>query len=324
MQDIQKIMAINQEQNYLYQKQIYTYKFQDNIDKIYPSFFNLSILEKAGLLGVLYNIEITSKNTSDDFVQTFLVTFLDTNCTMERNVVHRVESPLMKSYTQRITSINNQPLRRLLQVKFSLFMDSSNYYTTFIISLEADSEDNPYIQQYFEGVSHDVIRQMCEKLNKYFLKWNSNIVTMESIVIHRPLRQVYNYITDFKTILIKTSIGLGRTVIKNGQDRKEGTEYTIIDEKGNIRYKLKLKTLVIENKKAIITFIQDFYFSLFISTSFAVSIIHLSSVSSFVNIETDFHCKLKGDLYVFISEMHQSILKLIKNQLETNTCYLTV
>lgn len=317
-------MVIDQEQNSLYKKQIYTYKFQETIDKIYPSFFNLTILEKAGLLGVLYNIEITSKNTSDDFVHTFLVTFLDTNCTMERTVVHRFESPLMKSFTQRITSINNQPLRRLLQIKFSLFMDSSNYYTSFIISLEADSEDNPYIPLYFKSVPHCGLRQMCDKLNKYLIKWNSNIVTMESIVIHRPIHQVYEYITDFKTILLNTSIGQGRAVIRNGEDRKEGTEYTIFDEKGNIKYKIKFKKLVLENKKAIITFIQDFYFNVFISTSIAVSIIHLSSVSSFVNIETDFHCKLKGDLYFFISEMHQSILKLIKNNLEKNTCYLSV
>ena len=242
-------MHIDQEHNSLYHKQLYTFKFQETIDKIYSSFFNLSILEKAGLLGVLYNIEITSKH--NDPVHTFLVTFLDTNSVMERKVLNRVESPLMKSFTQRITSINNQPLLGLLQIKFSLFMDSSNYYTTCIIEIEADSEDSPYIQLYYDSVPHKVIRQMCNKLNNYLIKWNDNIVTMESIVIHRPIFQVYEYITDFKTILLQTSIGQNRTVIQDGEDRKEGTEYTILDEKG---------------KKAIITFTQDFYFNVFIST----------------------------------------------------------
>ena len=77
-----------------------------------------------------------------------------------------------------------------------------------------------------------------------------------------------------------------------------------------------MQTIVYEKQKAIISIDSEINLSQVLKNSIDISIIRLSSVSSFVNVETDFHYMLKGDLKIFIQEMHQEVLKTIKKELE--------
>ena len=310
-------------ENDLIHKKIFSYKFNESIDKIYASFFNPRILEKANIIGVLYDIEISSDRFSDAHdVNSFLVHFLESDYSMERLIESKIEIPLMKSLTYRIIAINGEIIDFLFRIKVNLFMDSSNFSTTFTIEIESESLNNPYIIEYFERVPLNVSYEFCNKLQTYLSKWNVNTMIMQSIVINRPLKQVFDFIIDFKKGMTESPISLKNDIIQEGEKGKVGTSYIKLDPNGNIKTKITITNIIYEKQKAIISIDSEINLSQVLKNSIDISIIQLSSVSSFVNVETDFHYMLKGDLKIFIQEMHQEVLKTIKKELEKNTCYV--
>ena len=310
-------------ENDLIHKKIFSYKFNESIDKIYASFFNPRILEKANIRGVLYDIEISSDSCSNAHdVNSFLVHFLQSDYSMERLIESKIETPLMKSLTYRIIAINGEIIDFLFRIKVNLFMDSSNFSTTFTIEIESESLNNPYIIEYFEKVPLNVSYEFCNKLQTYLTKWNVNTMIMQSIVINRPLKQVFDFIIDFKKGMTESPISLKNDIIQDGEKGKVGTSYIKLDPNGNIKTKITITNIVYEKQKAIISIDSEINLSQVLKNSIDISIIQLSSVSSFVNVETDFHYMLKGDLKIFIQEMHQEVLKTIKKELEKNTCYV--
>ena len=310
-------------ENDLIHKKIFSYKFNESIDKIYASFFNPRILEKAKILGVLYDIEISSDNCSDAHdVNSFLVHFLQSDYSMERLIENKIETPLMKSLTYRIIAINGEIIDFLFRIKVNLFMDSSNFSTTFTLEIESESLNNPYIIEYFEKVPLNVSYEFCNKLQAYLTKWNVNTLIMQSIVINRPLKQVFDFIIDFKKGMTESPISLKNDIVQEGEKGKVGTSYVKLDPNGNIKAKITITNIIYQKQKAIISIVSEINLSQVLKNRVDISIIQLSSVSSFVNVETDFHYMLKGDLKIFVQEMHQEVLKSIKKELEKNTCYV--
>lgn len=309
--------------NELFHKKIFSYKFNESIDKIYSSFFNPRILEKANILGVLYDIEISSDNCSDTHeVNSFLVHFLQSDYVMERLIENKIETPLMKSLTYRIISINNEIIDFLFRIKANLFMDSSNFSTIFTLEMETESLENQFIVEYFEKVPLNVSYEFCNKLQAYLTKWNVNKIIMQSIVINRPLKQVFDFIMDFKNGMTQSPISFSKEIIQEGDKGKVGTSYISLDSNGNTKFKLQIMKVVIEKQKAIISIETEMNLGQVLKNSIDISIIKLSSVSSFVNVEIDFHYMLKGDLRIFIQELNQEVLKSIKKELEKITCYV--
>lgn len=108
-----------------------------------------------------------------------------------------------KTITKYITELNGKTVPSKLAIKYHFYSNSSNNSTFFTLEIEYDKLCVNLFYEYQNSVAKKTIDNICFNVKDFFKYLSNNNIQVESIVINRPIEQVWELISNLK-LLIQT------------------------------------------------------------------------------------------------------------------------
>ena len=284
----------------MYVKQIFSFVFSNDIDKVFTGLFNQKVAEKAEIIGNLINqTPAMGAGTYVEFLKSKRL-----NLIMEP--YDSVISPNSRTITVKLTSINNKVVTSNVYLRHNLYVNSSDNSTFTTFEIVSDEEDNPFLNEYVNNISIKVLYNYFNNISKYLDFWKKRVITIESITINRPLKQIVEYMNDFKRVLELVRYG----TVEEDDDKHN---YRIINKTTGTDISLSIMKMIVEKDKAVIVSEKIHHG---IKSILLFTMMQLSPVSCFVSIENSMKFQAKGEYLLFISELYQQWLKSLKKNIE--------
>ena len=284
----------------MYVKQIFSFVFSNDIDKVFTGLFNQKVAEKAEIIGNLINqTPAMGAGTYVEFLKSKRL-----NLIMEP--YDSVISPNSRTITVKLTSINNKVVTSNVYLRHNLYVNSSDNSTFTTFEIISDEEDNPFLNEYVNNISIKVLYNYFNNISKYLDFWKKRVITIESITINRPLKQIVEYMNDFKRVLELVRYG----TVEEDDDKHN---YRIINKTTGTDISLSIMKMIVEKDKAVIVSEKIHHG---IKSILLFTMMQLSPVSCFVSIENSMKFQAKGEYLLFISELYQQWLKSLKKNIE--------
>ena len=284
----------------MYVKQIFSFVFSNDIDKVFTGLFDQKVAEKAEIIGNLINqTPAMGAGTYVEFLQSKRL-----NLIMEP--YDSVISPNSRTITVKLTSLNNKVVTSNVYLRHNLYVNSSDNSTFTTFEIVSDEEDNPFLNEYVNNISIKVLYNYFNNISKYLDFWKKRVNTIESITINRPLKQIVEYMNDFKRVLELVRYG----TVEEDDDKHN---YRIINKTTGTDISLSIMKMIVEKDKAVIVSEKIHHG---IKSILLFTMMQLSPVSCFVSIENSMKFQAKGEYLLFISELYQQWLKSLKKNIE--------
>ena len=284
----------------MYVKQIFSFVFSNDIDKVFTGLFDQKVAEKAEIIGNLINqTPAMGAGTYVEFLKSKRL-----NLIMEP--YDSVISPNSRTITVKLTSINNKVVTSNVYLRHNLYVNSSDNSTFTTFEIVSDEEDNPFLNEYVNNISIKVLYNYFNNISKYLDFWKKRVITIESITINRPLKQIVEYMNDFKRVLELVRYG----TVEEDDDKHN---YRIINKTTGTDISLSIMKMIVEKDKAVIVSDKIHHG---IKSILLFTMMQLSPVSCFVSIENSMKFQAKGEYLLFISELYQQWLKSLKKNIE--------
>lgn len=284
----------------MYVKQIFSFVFSNDIDKVFTGLFDQKVAEKAEIIGNLINqTPAMGAGTYVEFLKSKRL-----NLIMEP--YDSVISPNSRTITVKLTSLNNKVVTSNVYLRHNLYVNSSDNSTFTTFEIVSDEEDNPFLNEYVNNISIKVLYNYFNNISKYLDFWKKRVNTIESITINRPLKQIVEYMNDFKRVLELVRYG---TV----EEDDDIHNYRIINKTTGTDISLSIMKMIVEKDKAVIVSEKIHHG---IKSILLFTMMQLSPVSCFVSIENSMKFQAKGEYLLFISELYQQWLKSLKKNIE--------
>ena len=284
----------------MYVKQIFSFVFSNDIDKVFTGLFNQKVAEKAEIIGNLINqTPAMGAGTYVEFLKSKRL-----NLIMEP--YDSVISPNSRTITVKLTSLNNKVVTSNVYLRHNLYVNSSDNSTFTTFEIISDEEDNPFLNEYVNNISIKVLYNYFNNISKYLDFWKKRVNTIESITINRPLKQIVEYMNDFKRVLELVRYG----TVEEDDDKHN---YRIINKTTGTDISLSIMKMIVEKDKAVIVSEKIHHG---IKSILLFTMMQLSPVSCFVSIENSMKFQAKGEYLLFISELYQQWLKSLKKNIE--------
>ena len=284
----------------MYVKQIFSFVFSNDIDKVFTGLFDQKVAEKAEIIGNLINqTPAMGAGTYVEFLKSKRL-----NLIMEP--YDSVISPNSRTITVKLTSINNKVVTSNVYLRHNLYVNSSDNSTFTTFEIVSDEEDNPFLNEYVNNISIKVLYNYFNNISKYLDFWKKRVITIESITINRPLKQIVEYMNDFKRVLELVRYG----TVEEDDDKHN---YRIINKTTGTDISLSIMKMIVEKDKAVIISEKIHHG---IKSILLFTMMQLSPVSCFVSIENSMKFQAKGEYLLFISELYQQWLKSLKKNIE--------
>ena len=284
----------------MYVKQIFSFVFSNDIDKVFTGLFDQKVAEKAEIIGNLINqTPAMGAGTYVEFLQSKRL-----NLIMEP--YDSVISPNSRTIAVKLTSLNNKVVTSNVYLRHNLYVNSSDNSTFTTFEIVSDEEDNPFLNEYVNNISIKVLYNYFNNISKYLDFWKKRVITIESITINRPLKQIVEYMNDFKRVLELVRYG----TVEEDDDKHN---YRIINKTTGTDISLSIMKMIVEKDKAVIVSEKIHHG---IKSILLFTMMQLSPVSCFVSIENSMKFQAKGEYLLFISELYQQWLKSLKKNIE--------
>lgn len=284
----------------MYVKQIFSFVFSNDIDKVFTGLFNQKVAEKAEIIGNLINqTPAMGAGTYVEFLKSKRL-----NLIMEP--YDSVISPNSRTITVKLTSLNNKVVTSNVYLRHNLYVNSSDNSTFTTFEIVSDEEDNPFLNEYVNNISIKVLYNYFNNISKYLDFWKKRVITIESITINRPLKQIVEYMNDFKRVLELVRYG----TVEEDDDKHN---YRIINKTTGTDISLSIMKMIVEKDKAVIVSEKIHHG---IKSILLFTMMQMSPVSCFVSIENSMKFQAKGEYLLFISELYQQWLKSLKKNIE--------
>ena len=284
----------------MYVKQIFSFVFSNDIDKVFTGLFDQKVAEKAEIIGNLINqTPAMGAGTYVEFLKSKRL-----NLIMEP--YDSVISPNSRTITVKLTSLNNKVVTSNVYLRHNLYVNSSDNSTFTTFEIVSDEEDNPFLNEYVNNISIKVLYNYFNNISKYLDFWKKRVNTIESITINRPLKQIVEYMNDFKRVLELVRYG----TVEEDDDKHN---YRIINKTTGTDISLSIMKMIVEKDKAVIVSEKIHHG---IKSILLFTMMQLSPVSCFVSIENSMKFQAKGEYLLFISELYQQWLKSLKKNIE--------
>lgn len=284
----------------MYVKQIFSFVFSNDIDKVFTGLFDQKVAEKAEIIGNLINqTPAMGAGTYVEFLKSKRL-----NLIMEP--YDSVISPNSRTITVKLTSLNNKVVTSNVYLRHNLYVNSSDNSTFTTFEIVSDEEDNPFLNEYVNNISIKVLYNYFNNISKYLDFWKKRVNTIESITINRPLKQIVEYMNDFKRVLELVRYG----TVEEDDDKHN---YRIINKTTGTDVSLSIMKMIVEKDKAVIVSEKIHHG---IKSILLFTMMQLSPVSCFVSIENSMKFQAKGEYLLFISELYQQWLKSLKKNIE--------
>ena len=200
-------------------------------------------------------------------------------------------------------------IKRLLRISL---LDIHSYNNTTLLVFEAisDTPDDPFMEQYIINVPEATNVKYCQAIQNDLDEKNKDFLSIESIVIYRPIKQIINYFICLNALLKLFKLEATNLIMEKEHNDKGIVIH--VKSKDNLPFwKRHIIQVLNENDKAIIRFEREML-STKIKTKLLVSFIQLSSASCFVTVE--------NNIVQSISEYYQNCLKSLKGNIEKEMC----
>ena len=284
----------------MYVKQFFSFVFSNDIDKVFTGLFDQKVAEKAEIIGNLINqTPAMGAGTYVEFLKSKRL-----NLIMEP--YDSVISPNSRTITVKLTSLNNKVVTSNVYLRHNLYVNSSDNSTFTTSEIVSDEEDNPFLNEYVNNISIKVLYNYFNNISKYLDFWKKRVITIESITINRPLKQIVEYMNDFKRVLELVRYG----TVEEDDDKHN---YRIINKTTGTDVSLSIMKMIVEKDKAVIVSEKIHHG---IKSILLFTMMQLSPVSCFVSIENSMKFQAKGEYLLFISELYQQWLKSLKKNIE--------
>ena len=284
----------------MYVKQIFSFVFSNDIDKVFTGLFDQKVAEKAEIIGNLINqTPAMGAGTYVEFLKSKRL-----NLIMEP--YDSAISPNSRTITVKLTSLNNKVVTSNVYLRHNLYVNSSDNSTFTTFEIVSDEEDNPFLNEYVNNISIKVLYNYFNNISKYLDFWKKRVITIESITINRPLKQIVEYMNDFKRVLELVRYG----TVEEDDDKHN---YRIINKTTGTDISLSIMKMIVEKDKAVIVSEKIHHG---IKSILLFTMMQLSPVSCFVSIENSMKFQAKGEYLLFISELYQQWLKSLKKNIE--------
>lgn len=307
-----KNQKIPNNNNKIFTNQTVVYTFKKDIDKVFGACFNLKILEKAGILGQIYTL--TDQPKPSNKKETLLEFCRPVFCSLKLENIKLINEPHRKTLIQKINSMNGNEITTNFFLKYNYFLNTNNNSTIVIFEVQTEKENDPLIEDYLNYVPKETKIMFCERIESFLDQLDKPVLSIESIVIDRPLDIIWNYISDFKAFY--ESINTNRSVEVDESNKKN---VYLVKNNNNLLVKYITKKQIIGNNRAILHFKKELNGSKAIKGN--ISVIKLSPISCFIAIENKIPFYVNGEFLICLSEYHQSVLKKMKDNLEKKVCY---
>ena len=149
----------------MYVKQIFSFVFSNDIDKVFTGLFDQKVAEKAEIIGNLINqTPAMGAGTYVEFLQSKRL-----NLIMEP--YDSVISPNSRTITVKLTSLNNKVVTSNVYLRHNLYVNSSDNSTFTTFEIVSDEEDNPFLNEYVNNISIKVLYNYFNNISKYLDFW---------------------------------------------------------------------------------------------------------------------------------------------------------
>lgn len=184
----------NSEINKFIVLEIKSYTFTEDIEQIYNCFLSSSILGKIETKGYPYSL--TELKDKEENAKTCYS--LEWNQPRHFQIVvqytHQTKGRYHKTLTKKVMMINHKKLNCTFQIKLS-YVNTCNHSTFLTIEEEAEIKDELY-DVYNNSVAFQSLKVVFQSVQKFLTFWNHSILQMDSIVINRPMFQIWRFISN--------------------------------------------------------------------------------------------------------------------------------
>lgn len=299
-------------------KQSVSYSFTEDIDIVYKNFFQLIYQKMLNKNGLSYEIIDQEGVTADEINSEYTLMLKKINLKLKLVTVEKLDRGDFKSVTKKIVEVNNRSITSNLFVKYNFYANTFDNSTFFVIEIHYDIINDPFLAEYLLEVKEKEKISFMKQVEGLLHSLSRNRKNIESIVINRHIKQVWDYFSDTKTILHKL-YGKKALITSTG----ENNQNFVVKTMKNFEIKYSLKKLHFTKEKVTILFEKAIKFNEenISKQSESFSIYRLSLMSCFVSIENVILYHVNGSYLNSLSGLHQNFLKKIKKRLEKMTCY---
>lgn len=301
-----------------YTKQVATYLFKDKLDLVQSSLFNSNALQKLGINGLLSE-QSQIKKHENLHTNNYLKKFVHpNNFSMVMKFVEKLVDPNIITLLEKVTEINNQKVTTNFFIRYTFYRNSYNNTTLLVFEAISDTPDDPFMEQYIINVPEATNVKYCQAIQNDLDEKNKEFLSIESIVIYRPMKQIINYFIGLNALLKLFKLEATNLIMEKEHNDKGMVIH--VKSKDNLPFwKCHIIQVLNENDKAIIRFEREML-STKVKTKLLVSFIQLSSTSCFVTVENHLKIKVTSNIAQSISEYYQNCLKSLKGNIEKEMC----
>lgn len=327
-----------------------SYTFKEDIDIVYKCFFNPSILSNVGLNGALFDLaEIKGAKLDKpncEFKMNWRTKF---EAKLDMITTEKIEEDCYRSIAQKIVKINEKEVTSNLFFKYVFYRNTSDNSTFVVFETHYESPEDPFFIELQKGVPKENKMLFFKQIEKYLMSSSKSGLCIDSIVVNRSIKQVWDSVSNFQEVLVKLYGKKAKVFSLDEENKKE-------DNKDNFEWAetLTQKETKMEKKRnhpqktIIVQGVKNEFETKFvikrtevkkdvakiwyekedkdkdgniIKQTKTISVYRLSQVSCFVSIEVPLLNHCNGNYANMIKELHQRLLKKVKKNLEKMTCY---
>lgn len=315
-------MSMEENQIFIHRLDLLT--FQDNIDNVYECLFNQEIFKKSKILENCFEIEISSyQSLYIPYSKFIIVSRKYPEYKLKLEVKESTNKKDYKLISHKVIEYGNTKFNALFIIKFELFTNSCENTTVMSLEIEYDHPEQDYINKFIDSISPQGKTHYSEELSAYLNKKKKKFSQVDSIVINRPIKQVWDTVINTEELFNIMSIKHNHRVRQVGENGKAGTILHFINTTNNLSSKYILKNVdVNEDERKLIYMIDknDSNKKSFL-TKIQITIVKLSSASSILLLHKKYSYFMINSILYQLSQFTQLCLKEIKYKLESTFCY---
>lgn len=279
---------------------LFSFNFKEDIDKVYQLFLSHKLIERVGFSNSSFSIEESPNSYIIRWIKPIKFEY-----EISLNYI-KEEKNDYKELKKKVIKINEKKLATEFNLHYSFYRNTSDNSTVILFELIYELF-TPNIYKEITKFFEENIKTIFIDQFQNYLETSINVsFHNESILIFRPISQIFNFISDFKQLFL--CINKNDEVIIKGKDKfLLKNNKTVFEVKQMINNKNSFFVVLERNSKSNVLFL---YFTVY----------KLSPISCYFNLETKIPFHVEGKVIGYLSEYQQSILKIIKKHLESNSC----
>ena len=293
----------------------FSFSFNECIERIFKLFLYPETANEYGYQYETFKLS-TIQNYPNKIYHVTLNAYKDD--IIEIQNVHMIQDSNYSTLTNLVTKVNNEILKHPIWMEIKFFFNSCTNNTYLIIENKIEDSNIIITEVLQELISNSIFLKECQKIKEFLLQLNKNILHTESVLILRPLTQIWKCIEAFdfwKSIYSENKYTFTRDLYDG-----ENEEFILINTNTNIEtsYKVKKKTLL--KDRISLRILKRSNSKNSIKKYICLSILSISQITCFMILETEIFSSVNLDFINMLSHFQKRFLRNLKSNMEKLPC----